>query len=56
VEEVLVKTSKPAEAEELIARRLESTLRITREDEAKFKRIVEVRRLRRRAKQGLRSK
>ena len=56
MEKVMENSSTPAETEESIALRLERTLRIVREDEARLKRILEVRRLRRRARQELQSR
>ena len=52
--ETVVKTSEPTEA--AIARRLQNTLQVVREDEIRFKRVIEVRRLERRARKGLRVK
>ena len=49
MEETAVKTRK-AESAAVIARRLETFLQVTREDEAKLMRIIEVRRLKRRAR------
>jgi hypothetical protein len=54
VAEAVVKTSQSAEAE--IGRRLQSTLQVVREDEVRFKRVIEVRRLKRQARKGLRVK
>ena len=49
MEEATLKMSK-GEAEVMIARRLETMLRLTREDEVKLMRIIKMRRLERLAK------
>ncbi len=54
--ETVVKTGQSAEAEALAARRLQRTLQVVREDEMRFKRALEARRLKRQARKGLRVK
>jgi hypothetical protein len=56
VEEVMQKPNISDRKDALIARRLETALRVTREDESRFKRIIEMRRLKRLAKKRVGSK
>jgi hypothetical protein len=56
VEELALEEKKTTESDVMIARRLETMLRVTREDEARLLEIFKVRRLERRTKNFPRSK
>lgn len=52
--ETPVRSAEPTNAETSIVRRLHNTLQVVREDEQRLKRILELRRLKRRAKKTVR--